>query len=78
MPGALSLWLLSLSREQRESDSPCKAKSVVSVEENDAINSWSFGRKIWSFPACCCSVIAYSYRNFQSITLALVNAKLSR
>jgi hypothetical protein len=22
MPGALSLWLLSLSREQRESDSP--------------------------------------------------------
>ena len=45
MPGALSLWLLSLSREQRESDSPCKAKSVVSVEENDAINSWSFGRK---------------------------------
>jgi hypothetical protein len=37
MPGALSLWLLSLSREQRESDSPRKAKSVVSAEEGVAI-----------------------------------------
>jgi len=45
MPGALSLWLLSLSREQRESDSPCKAKSVVSAEEGVAIQILCFGCK---------------------------------
>jgi hypothetical protein len=33
MPGALSRWLLSLSREQRESDSPCRAKPVGRAEE---------------------------------------------
>ena len=49
MPGALSLWLLSLSREQRESDSPCKAKYVVSAEEGVVIYSRCFDQKR-SFP----------------------------
>ncbi len=46
MPGALSLWLLSLSREQRESDSPCRAKSVVSAEESVAIPNRGSGKNV--------------------------------
>jgi len=37
MSGALSLWLISISREQRESNSPCKAKLVGRDEESMAI-----------------------------------------
>lgn len=57
MSGALSLWLLSLSREQRESDSPCRAKPVGSDNRDMTIGGRPRfldvnGLKSWSVPYC--------------------------